>query len=264
MVDFEDLSDDQKIQVAKGFDAVPDLIPFIPFLLQDLWALGSSPSLILKILQMLNLPGNSRVLDLACGKGAVSCRIASQFKLKVVGIDLFKPFIDIAMKKARELYVDNLCSFEVRDINNAVKHYKNFDLVILASAESLLGEIGNAIDSLRGCVREEGYIIFDSSFLLADAKITNPEYAVLRSYDETVEALTSRGDEIIYEVIVPREETKKINDEYTGLIRKRAGELAERFPDKKELLSGYVKKQTEECKIIEEQLEGCIWCIRKG
>ena len=63
-MNFDELSDEQKIQVAKGFDATPQLIPFIPYLLQDLWALGSSPHLIIKILKSLNLPNTSKVLDL--------------------------------------------------------------------------------------------------------------------------------------------------------------------------------------------------------
>ena len=53
-MDFNKLTDEQKVQVAKGFDATTELITFIPYLLQDLWALGSSPHLIIKILKSLN------------------------------------------------------------------------------------------------------------------------------------------------------------------------------------------------------------------
>ena len=262
-MDFEELSDNQKIQVAKGFDATPELVPFIPYLLQDLWALGSSPQLIIKILKSLNLPENSQVLDLACGKGAVACRIAGELGFKVVGIDLFKPFIEIAIKKSNELKVDKLCSFEVQDVKKAVTNFKDFDTVILASAESVLGKIENTIVSLRECVHRNGYIIYDGSYLVRDTKIDSPEYSVIKNYDDTIKALTSQEDKIFQEVFVPAEDIKKINDEYTALIRKRAEELIKKFPQEEELLSGYVKKQEEECKIIESELAGCIWCIKK-
>jgi 2-polyprenyl-3-methyl-5-hydroxy-6-metoxy-1,4-benzoquinol methylase len=263
-MDFNDLTDEQKIQVAKGFDATPELVPFIPYLLQDLWTLGSSPHLIINILKSLELPKNSTVLDLACGKGAVSIKIAMELGFHITGIDLFKPFIEAAKLKAKEFHVDNLCSFKVEDANSAVKHFKEFDVVILASAESLLGTIKNTIISLRNCVRKNGYIIFDGAYLLDDAEIDNPDYAVLKKYDETIKQLTSQGDDIVKEVIVPVEETKRINLEYTELIRKRSEELSIKNPAKKNLFLSYVKKQEEECKIIANEIMGCIWCIRKN
>jgi hypothetical protein len=58
--------------------------------------------------------------------------------------------------------------------------------------------------------------------LLEDSTIDNPEYAVIKNYDETLKAPTSHENEIIQEVFIPAEETKKINDEYTELIRKRS------------------------------------------
>jgi len=262
-MNFDELTAEKKDQVAKGFDATPELIPFIPYLLQDLWALGSSPHLIIKILKSLELPENSKVIDLACGKGAVSCKIADELGFEVLGIDLFEPFIDIAKQKARKFNVDKLCTFRVEDAVSAVKIYKNFDVLILASAESLLGTIENTIISLRKCVRQNGYVIFDGSYLLEDAKINNPDYAVIKNYKSTVEALKSQGDEILQEVFVPAEETKKVNDEYTELIRIRAEELSIQHPDKEKLFLSYVRKQEDECKIIENEIAGCIWCMKK-
>jgi cyclopropane fatty-acyl-phospholipid synthase-like methyltransferase len=264
MMDFNELNDAQKFQVAKGFDATPGLVPFIPYILQDLWTLGSSPHLIIDILRSINLPVNSTVLDLACGKGAVSIKIAQELGYRVTGLDLFKPFIEAAKQKAKEHSVEGLCSFEVEDINSAVTKHKNFNVVVLASAESLLGEIENAIISLRNCIRKYGYIIFDGAYLLENAEIDNPDYAVLKNYNETIKALTSQGDEMVNEFIVPVDETKRINDEYTKFIKKRSEELSAKYPDKEDLFFNYVKKQEEECKIIEEEIGGCIWCLRKN
>jgi len=262
-MNFIELTAKQQEQVAKGFDATPELIPFIPYLLQDLWELGSSPKVIVDILKSIEPLQPRRVLDLACGKGAVSCRIAKELGYHTLGIDLFKPFIIEANLRAKEFGVANLCNFEVGDINTEVQTKNNFDFVILASAESLLGNIDTAIQLLRQCVKSNGYIIYDGVFLKEGSVINRPEYAIIRSYEETIRLLTSHGDKIIMEVRIPVEEIKAINDSYLVYINNRTNELLSKFPEKKELLNGYVKRQEEECKIIESEIVGCVWCIEK-
>jgi 2-polyprenyl-3-methyl-5-hydroxy-6-metoxy-1,4-benzoquinol methylase len=262
-MEYDALDNRQKIQVAEGFDATPKLIPFIPYLLQDLFELGSSSEIIIDILDSLHLNKKTKVLDLACGKGAVSINIAKQLGFACKGIDLFKPFIDIANQKAVEFGVEHLCPFEVEDINDAVKKEKKYDIVILASAESLLGEVDEAIGKLRECIKNDGFIIYDGAYLNENSNIDNPDYSVIKRYSETIAQLTSFGDEIIREVTIPSGETMKINNSYTEAIRIRALELVQLHPDKKILLLGYVKKQEEECSIIENDITGCIWCIRK-
>jgi cyclopropane fatty-acyl-phospholipid synthase-like methyltransferase len=263
-MEFDDLSDEEKNQVAKGFDATPDLIPFIPYLLQDLWELGSSPKIIIDILKSLNLPAESKVLDLACGKGAVSIQIANELGFRCHGIDLFKPFILEATNKAKEFGLTNLCSFEVESIQTAVETKKNFDVVILASAETLLGNIDQAVESLRKCIMQGGYYIYDGAYLKDKSSLTNPDCKVMRPYDETIHLLTSQGDKLIAEIEIPIMETNEINKRYTSLIKKRTEELLVKYPEKKELLINYVKKQEDECEIIEKEIVGCVWCLQKN
>jgi 2-polyprenyl-3-methyl-5-hydroxy-6-metoxy-1,4-benzoquinol methylase len=71
------------------------MLPYIPYLLQDLWALGSSVEIILKVIKELELPKSAKVLDLGCGKGAVSIQIASRFGFHVTGIDAMEHFFRI-------------------------------------------------------------------------------------------------------------------------------------------------------------------------
>jgi len=263
-VDFQKLTEKQQNQVAKGFDATPELIPFIPYLLQDLFELGSSPEIIIEILKSLNLKKDSKILDLACGKGAVSISIAKEFGFHTLGVDLFEPFIEEAKQKLTQMNLENLCTFEVEDVATSISTRKDFDVVILASAETLLGYIDESIKALRECIKSKGYIIFDGCYMIEESSLKNPDYAVLKNYDETIKLLTAHGDTIIKEVELSLNETKVINDGYTNLIRKRANELATKFPDKNELLLEYVKKQEEECQIIENETVGCVWCLQKN
>lgn len=91
---------------ADSLEADPLLLPYMPFLLQDLWALGADVDSIIRAIDSLG-PGSSQqnVLDLGCGKGAVSIRIAMRFGYRVLGIDAMASFIEDAIHKSRQYNV---------------------------------------------------------------------------------------------------------------------------------------------------------------
>jgi hypothetical protein len=56
-----------------------ELIPYLPYLLQDLWELGGMPGDVCALLQPhVSMEKELRVLDLACGKGAVGISLAKR------------------------------------------------------------------------------------------------------------------------------------------------------------------------------------------
>lgn len=108
--------------VANTLEVDKRLLPYMPFLLQDLWALGSSIDYIIDVVAGLNLPyDQTKVLDLGCGKGAVSIRIASKFGFQVVGIDAMTVFLEDARKKAMDYNVSHLCRFINQDIGICIR-----------------------------------------------------------------------------------------------------------------------------------------------
>ena len=126
--------------VANSLEAEEKLLPYMPYLLQDLWALGSSVNQILDLISTLPLSSDSaKVLDLGCGKGAVSIRIASKFRFDVVGVDAMSEFLKGARRKSSEYRVSDLCCFIERDILTYVTNEHNFDIVILASLGGIFG-----------------------------------------------------------------------------------------------------------------------------
>ncbi len=89
------MSDRTEQSIANSLELDKHLLPYMPFLLQDLWALGSSIDYIKDIIGFLNLPRDyPNVLDLGCRKGAVSIQIASQFGFRVTGIDVMEAFLE--------------------------------------------------------------------------------------------------------------------------------------------------------------------------
>ena len=117
-----------------------EIIPFLPYLLQDLWELGSSPKDMIDLISKnMIISKNTKILDLACGKGAVSISIAQRFGCQIKGIDLIPDFIDVAKEKSQEYKVESLCEFVAGDINESVEIEKSYDIVILGAVGEVLG-----------------------------------------------------------------------------------------------------------------------------
>ena len=54
------------------------------------------------ICKYIDLSDKTRILDLACGKGAVAVEVAQKLNVRVKGIDLMPEFIEVARQKAIE------------------------------------------------------------------------------------------------------------------------------------------------------------------
>lgn len=86
-----------------------ELYPYFDYLLQDLLELGASAEVINSLIKkhIIDKINRVNVLDLGCGKGAVSISIAKEFGFRVIGIDAYTPFIKEAKKRAKEFDVEN-------------------------------------------------------------------------------------------------------------------------------------------------------------
>jgi len=249
--------------VADSLEVKRKLLRHMPYLLQDLWALGSSVDQILKVISGLNLPAiNTRVLDLGCGKGAVSIKIAEKFGCNVLGVDAMKEFLYTAREKSVEFNVANKCRFIERDISEFIKEKKNYDLVILASLGGVFGSNLNTIEALRSQVKSGGYIIIDDGYAKRKTKLYRKGYSHYQSFDDTVLDLTKFGDTVI-STVSTSEESVEINKFYSENLQKRITELEILFPEIKNDLHTYYSQQIEECNYLEKEVEGIIWLIRK-
>lgn len=94
-----------------------ELFPFIPYILQDLWEIGADPNVIIKLVKKyFTGHANLHILDLGCGKGAVSIKLAKSLHCNCHGIDAIPQFIETAIQKANECEVGQRCKFETGDI----------------------------------------------------------------------------------------------------------------------------------------------------
>ncbi len=236
------------------------LLPYLPYLLQDLWQLGTDPSLVVEILR----PHRERLrakglVDLGCGKGAVSVVLAGSLGLKVKGLDLMADFIATAETKAREHGVENLCDFSVADITQAAQTENNYDAVIFGAVGNVLGDPRATLTLLKGTVRAGGLIVLDEAYLRepgAEIKYDNYDYLTRRQWGEL---FTELDLELLTELTVDDNEAQKAANLADLIkIKKRAEELATRYPDKTGLFHGYVKTQAAEGDDLSDSVTGVL------
>jgi ubiquinone/menaquinone biosynthesis C-methylase UbiE len=258
------MNDKPQQSVANSLEAEKNLLPYMPYLLQDLWALGSSVNQIIDLIGTLPLSSDSaEVLDLGCGKGAVSIRVASKFRFDVVGVDAMPEFLKDAERKSSEYQVSNLCSFIERDILTYVTNDHNFDIVILASLGGIFGSNKKTIANLRTQVRPGGYMIIDDGYLKKREVLSRKRYEHYRNYEKTVQEFTCFNDRLFTEISTT-EVSRKINDEYLKVIENRHIKLISQYPELEKDLKNFLDLQREECDILNNELEGMIWVLKKA
>ena len=135
------------------------LFPFLPYILQDLWEIGASPEVIIELVRKhMNNYFSLSILDLGCGKGAVSIKLAKEFNCTCLGIDAIKEFINEANNKAKEYGVDHLCKFEVGDIRERIKVLTQFNIIILGAIGPVFGDYFKTLSIISKCLKKEGLI----------------------------------------------------------------------------------------------------------
>ena len=248
----KDIMSNVEEKLAKSLTAEStELIPYLPYLLQDLWEIGSSPEDIASLISKhIEVSERTRVLDLGCGKGAVSVRLAKIFACKVTGIDIIPEFIDFSKKKAKEYGVGNLCKFKVEDINESIKIEKDYDIVVFGAVGDVLGSVEETVVKLKSTVRKGGYIFIDDAYGKDDF---NEKYP---SREQWLKVFHKVGVKLIDEKVIDHDEITDINDDQQSSIIKRANELKEKYPEKAQLFESYIRSQQAECDELENEIEG--------
>ncbi len=251
-----------KVSIADSLDVQESMLPLMPELLKDLWALGCSLSIILDMLARHSISPSMHILDLGCGKGAVSISLARRFGCNVDGLDAFEPFLAIARQKAIEYQVQELCQFNNRDIRVFCQDKHDYDAVILASLGGILGTWPQTIEQLRNQVHPGGVILVDDGFLKNINKTSRKGYEHYRPHDQTLKALTCFGDQIIDEQDTS-DLSAEISNQYLEKMQKRSNLLIQQHPELESRCKKYIQDQQDECDFLARHVSGTAWLIRK-
>jgi SAM-dependent methyltransferase len=238
------------------------IIPYLPYLLIDLWELGTSPAMVCDLVRR-HIPDASkrRFLDLGCGKGAVSVALAKEFAAMVTGIDAFPDFIAYAGQQAARSGVSELCHFRVGNITKDIHREQGYDCVVLGAVGDVLGPPRDAVRLLRQTVIPGGFIIIDDGYVSdPDAQVAYKNYAY-PTREEWLEVFAAH-DLCVIEEQEADDGQAESNASDLEKIRSRANELCVKFPEHKKLFESYVAAQTAECRDLESVVTGVLWLLR--
>jgi SAM-dependent methyltransferase len=239
-----------------------DVLPFLPYLLQDLWELGSSPTVMRRVLRShAPLVAGDRVLDLACGKGAVSVGLAQEFGCSTLGLDIVPEFVEVARQKAAEHGVGGLCQFEVADVASAVTETGGWDVAVWGAAGNLLGGPEQTLAAMHDVVRPGGWVLLDDAYVDVEEAAGRTDLG----YPTFAQWLAMFADAGLNPVAADAgDDVEDVDNQAdTARIRARADELAVRFPDRAGLFDGYVRAQEAESEDLDGPLVGVTWLLHR-
>lgn len=238
-----------------------NLFPFLPYILQDYWEIGTDPAVVSGLIRKHTRNySDLKVLDLGCGKGPVSVKTALKFKCSCLGIDAVGEFIDEASRKAKEYGVGHLCRFETGDIRERVKNLSGFDVIILGSIGPVFGDYSQTLTALKKCMADGGIIIIDDGYTESNSDYTH--HLTLKQ-DDVYRQISASGFKLIDEIVHGKDLIKGLSDELLEGLKTRCCELMEKFPDKTALFKNYIQKQEEESLALEEKIICAIMVIKK-
>ena len=248
--------------IAAAMDAEQDteILPFLPYIFQDFWELGTPPEIVIDLIQKhCNNHETLKVLDLGCGKGAVSVKTAEALGCNCYGIDGIPEFIESAKAKAREYGVDTLCRFEAGDVRTKTDELDTFDVILLGATGPIFDDYHTALTILAKHLTDKGIIIVEEAYIDDASTFQHPPYL---SRTGLLKVFSDAGMELAGETVCKYNEVADMNQEL-DYITIRCNELKAKYPEKSSLFEQYIRKQASENNALENELGGSVMVLKR-
>jgi len=232
------------------------IVPFLPCILQDFWTLGTPPDVVIALVRKHCIAETgSVILDLGCGMGAVSVKLAEALKCHCYGIDGIPEFIEKAKVKAIEYGVEALCRFEAGDVRDKIKALNRFDVIILGAIGPVFGNYHETMTTLSKHLTKDGIIIINDAYIDDTSAYRHPS---ILPHSELLMQTNEAGMKLIDEVTIGQDNSV---EEFAN-IQKRCNELILRHPDKTALFENYIQSQADENDALENEMIGSIMVFK--
>lgn len=262
----------QRSQVARSMGADLSLFPVLSRLFHQIPALGCRPFATARALSTLSLKPTSFVIDVACGKGAVSLRLAQRTGCQVFGFDACAAFINQARERALALALNGQCHFEVQ-MYQQLKLRPKYDVAVMIGL--LPAQL--AAPLIRQLVPPGGFYVVDDCIRIhAETRhIRNKKHqrthAALweqvkgAATRDTIEsALQAQGDSIVR--YCP-ESTRDASRRLKALEIQLASNIraiVRSDPKYKSTLKNYMEYQKQARLLLSGPLRSTFWIVKRG
>jgi ubiquinone/menaquinone biosynthesis C-methylase UbiE len=126
-----------------------------------------------QLLAQLRITQDTKVIDIACGKGTTALYIAERYGCNVVGIDIEKDLIEEANQLLRKKGMERKVSFQVGDAMHLPFDDNSFDVAVSQAMLVLVEDKYRTIQEARRVIKQGGR----AGWLeLSWKKETNPEF----------------------------------------------------------------------------------------
>lgn len=254
--------DRETFQESLSADGMDEIEPFLPHLLQDLWALGGCPETAIDLLDSAGVAPqpDDRVVDLGCGKGAMLIQLAKRFGCRGYGVDLMTEFIDDARKLAREHGVAARVEFNTGDMRDAARPASQHGWIVYGHDAPIFGDLGETLHALRHALRPGGHLVLDVTCRKPGA--AGEESNELPLLAQLPNLFARSGYSELGRRVFPVEEVRASNKANTSAIEKRATELKLKHPDRAQVFDDYVQNQRDESAMLENDCESLYLLLR--
>jgi SAM-dependent methyltransferase len=241
---------DESVALAMDGEST-EIVPFLPYILQDFYELGSSAESILEIVRTNTTHhGDLKILDLGCGKGAVSHKLSESLGCSCLGIDAVPEFIEDARAIARKARKGN-CFFLCADIRKEVTRIGIFDVIILGAIGPVFGNYYETMEVLKNNLGEKGIIVLDDGYVAEESGF---HHESVGTRAQLINELEKAGMRILREYM---DEADSHGEEYGKQfsdIARRCHELELLHPGKKGIFEAYIARQKEEYANLEHDI----------
>ena len=107
----------------------------------------------------LGLGPDSRVLDVASGRGGPAVLLASAYGCTWHGIEIAPEFHAVAVDRAVEAGIGDRVSFELGDAASVTHEPEAYDAALCLGASFVYGSLADTVDALAPAVRPGGHVV---------------------------------------------------------------------------------------------------------
>jgi predicted O-methyltransferase YrrM len=114
--------------------------------------------------ERLRLDAESRVLDIASGRGGPALLLAREFGCRVEGIEVTPEFHAVAVERVAAAGLSELVSFRLADASQAELTPESYDVAMCLGATFVWGGLAGTLDALEPAVRGGGQVVVGEPF----------------------------------------------------------------------------------------------------
>lgn len=240
-------------KIAASLDLPAALAPHAARLLEGVDALGSQPLRTAKLLQGCGVDSSFHLLDLACGKGAVSVATAARTGCRVTGVDASGAFLE----RARELAANaGVAARWVEHDVGTVRTRQKFDCVIMLN----LFPAARAVAACRPFVRRGGLILVDDVALVRRGRARS---RVWPSADELAGQLATTGLELVRIEQCCRPSVERHAARIERRVRRNGQRLVTERPVLRKALAEFLKRLGASSRLLAGPIRPTLFVLRR-